>query len=158
MLLRLRFYASSVVSSADRVLINRATNLVPIRMTSSQFSMRTYCLPPHCTQLFHLFPLPPIRLGIPKRKPTRPLIRARLPANPPITARKQNTPHGHRRQKRAAQRPQTEAEHARLRPHGVAVEGKGRVPDGCDGERRERVGRFGVGVGGCGAWGMDVSM
>jgi hypothetical protein len=41
---------------------------------------------------------------------------------------------------------EAEGKHARLGPQAVAVEGDGGVVDGGDGERGERVGRFGVGV------------
>lgn len=101
----------------------------------------------------HLPPLPLARLAILKREPTRPLIRARLPANPTIAARKQNAPERHGSQKRAAQRTQAEAKHARLGPQSVAVECAHGVQDGGDGERGQRVGGFGVEGGCCGAWG-----
>ena len=52
---------------------------------------------------------------------------------------------------------EAEREHARLGPQAVAVEGDRGVEDGGDGERGERVGRFGVGVFGRDACGGSVS-
>ena len=52
---------------------------------------------------------------------------------------------------------EAEREHARLGPQAVAVEGDRGVEDGGDGERGERVGRFGVGVFGRDACRRSVS-
>lgn len=105
------------------------------------------CLPPPQ----RLPPLLLLRLSILERKPTRPLIRTRLPANPTIAARKQNAPERHGREERAAQGAEAEAHDAGLRPHGVAVEGVDGVEDCGDGESRECVGGFGIGDLGRGA-------
>jgi hypothetical protein len=88
--------------------------------------------------------LPLVRLRVLKREPTRPLIRTSLAADPPVAARKQNAPHGNR-----SEEPRTEAAHAercntRFGPHAVAVEGIGRVEERRDGQRGQRIRRFGV--------------
>jgi hypothetical protein len=97
----------------------------------------------------HLPPLPLLRLSILERKPTRPLIRARLATNPSIAAREQNTPKRNRSQERRAQRAQAERQHPRLRPHRVAVEGVDGVENRRNGKCGEGVGSFGVCVGCC---------
>lgn len=52
----------------------------------------------------HLPSLPLIRLSVLERKPTRPLIRACLPANSTVAARKQNAPERNRGEESGAQR------------------------------------------------------
>ena len=105
----------------------------------------------------HLPPLPLLCLRILERKPTRPLIRARLATNPSIATREQNTPKRNCSQERRAQRAQAERQHPRLRPHRVAVEGVNGVENCRDSERGEGVGGFGVCVGCCCAWVGRVS-
>ena len=52
-----------------------------------------------------------------------PLVRAGLTANAAIAAREQDTPQRDSAEESAANCTQSEAEHARLGPHGVSVEG-----------------------------------
>lgn len=85
-----------------------------------------------------------ISLRVLELEPTGPLIRARLPANPTIAARKQNAPQRNRSQETRSHSAEPEGEDARLRPHAVAVEGDGAVVDGGYGERGEGVWSFGV--------------
>lgn len=85
-----------------------------------------------------------MRLRVLEGKPTRPLIHTRLPANPSIRAGKQNAPQRNRCEEARAQNRKRERQDARLRPHAVGVEGVCSVEEGRGGERRERIGRFGV--------------
>jgi hypothetical protein len=154
----LRFHASSAVfqtPSSNLPVAHISTYLSTVHslaLTSTPV-IRIFMSSP---MLYNLFSLPLVRLGVLEREPTRPLVCTRLPAYPSIAARKQNTPHRHRGQEGAAQGAQAEAEHARLGPHGVAVEGVGGVQHCGDGERGERVGGFGVCVGGCGAYADEL--
>lgn len=105
---------------------------------------------PTSTPLQRLPPLP-LRLDlILKREPTRPLIRPRLPTNPPIATRKQDAPDRHGAEEAAAGDAKAEAQDARVGPQHVGVEGVEAVEEGGDGEGGEGVGRLGVGrVGRC---------
>jgi hypothetical protein len=128
----------SITTLPWRTLILSRNTISPSSFRSLQ-SLRT---PP--------FPLPLIRLLILKRPPTRPLIRARPPRNPPLTRREQDTPEPHRSQ----HTPHTGADRKRRivrpEPARVAVERDEPVVQRQDGERGQRVGRFGVcGVGCC---------
>jgi hypothetical protein len=94
----------------------------------------------------------PVRLVVLEGKPARSLIRARLPANPAIAAREQDAPEGNCSEERGAEGSETEGQHARLGPHGVAVEGVDGVEDGGNGKCGKSVRGFRVGVGGCCAY------
>jgi hypothetical protein len=102
----------------------------------------------------HLPSLPLLRLVVLEREPTRPLVSARLPADPAIAAREQKAPEGNRSQERGAQRAETEGQDTCLGPHSVAVEGVDGVEDGGDSERGQRVRGFRVRSGCCGACGV----
>ena len=81
-----------------------------------------------------------IRLRIPKRKPTRPLIRPRPRTDPPRLAPKQHTPQPHRRQTTTPGQTQCEARLARLCVLHVRVEAGQGVEDGRDVERGDGIG------------------
>jgi hypothetical protein len=83
-------------------------------------------------------------------EPTRPLVRARLPADAPIGTSKQDAPERNGAEEATANGAERVARDARLGPEGIAVEGAGGVEEGRYGERREGVGRLGVrGIGSC---------
>ena len=90
--------------------------------------------------------LPLIGLSVLERKPTRPLVCARLPADLAVAARKQNTPQCNECEEPGAEAAQAERRHTRLRPQAVAIKGVGCVEEGGDGEGGKRIGGFGVGV------------
>lgn len=89
--------------------------------------------------------LPLVCLGVLERKSTGPLIRTRLPANPAITARKQNAPECNSGKEARANRSKAEGENASLCPHAVSIERKGDMIEGSYRECREGIRCFGIG-------------
>jgi hypothetical protein len=95
-------------------------------------------------------PLLLVRLLVREGKSTRPLIRARLPADAPVGTSKQDAPERDGAEEATANGAESKAGDARFGPEGVAVKGTGGVKEGGYGERGEGVGRLGVrGIGSC---------